>query len=387
MRQGLICLLLVLAGAVICCAGLLSVSISNDSVYYYSTYPSMLVKMGRCTASMDIFLTNVGQSSAAINCLPFFLGFDESFGIQHFLNLNFILIFFRFAVDFGRRKGLSRRGCLLAGAAATLILLTSEPFLVLSKWVLSNAYFMIFLFLVCALADRVEEKDFLILEGIFLAMLSLVRMEGGAVAAVVILAISCRKVPRKTLILSGILPLFLTQALYYAMLYIGVGADPLYSFQDWRKAALMLSGILALFLYFAFIRSHISDRLVPFLFLGVLIVGNLGLCLMNRDRYLGNLKAFLQNLRQGNGWGYTGLFFLFLVIFAALDLIRKKRISYWEILTSALILTILAASFARGGALAVRTSDSGNRALLQIFPVLFYTLYRKGLNLILREQS
>ena len=50
-------------------------------------------------------------------------------------------------------------------------------------------------------------------------------------------------------------------------------------------------------------------------------------------------------------------------------------------LPAALVLTIFAVCFARGGVLAVRTSDSGNRVLMEIVPLLTFAVYSRIINM------
>ena len=54
----------------IACSGILSQYVTNDSVYYYSMYPSILVKDGVLSPALDKFLTDVGQTTAIVQSLP-----------------------------------------------------------------------------------------------------------------------------------------------------------------------------------------------------------------------------------------------------------------------------------------------------------------------------
>ena len=63
-------LVIVFTVALVCCSGLLPISISNDSYYYYSVFPQTIVKEGFYQRCYDVFLTDVGQASAVIGTLP-----------------------------------------------------------------------------------------------------------------------------------------------------------------------------------------------------------------------------------------------------------------------------------------------------------------------------
>jgi len=265
----------VIMAAFFSCSGFLSQIVTNDSVYYYSMYPSILIHDGFISASLDKYLTDVGQTTAVIQCIPFLFGFDETFGIQHFLNINFILIFF-----VGLYKSLSASSdlckpklpCKPAIAAAligTSFLVSCEPYIVLSKWILSNVYFMDFLFIVFLLellsandggedragADWTEERlqDFRIL---FLnAFLIMSRMEGGVLVFVLALAFSVLPINRKKLLIHFALPLCIMELGYYGMIYLRIGINPLYSFLDAKTALLMVGLIVALIVFIILIRA------------------------------------------------------------------------------------------------------------------------------------
>lgn len=80
--------------AIIATSGIIPVSVTNDSMYFFSEYSRALVNYGGLNAQLDNFLTDASQGVAIIGTLPFFFGFDEIFGVVTFLNLDFILLFF-----------------------------------------------------------------------------------------------------------------------------------------------------------------------------------------------------------------------------------------------------------------------------------------------------
>ncbi|MCR4591355.1 MAG: hypothetical protein K5668_11110 [Lachnospiraceae bacterium] len=379
----------VAAVALLSCSGILSQYVTNDSVYYYSMYPSILVKNGFITASLDKYLTDVGQTTAVIQCLPFLLGFDQSFGIQHFLNINFLLIFFTALHDTLCKPIEPERLRLLAAALGTFLLAVSEPFIVLSKWVLSNVYFMDFLFIVFYLEYRAvmsDEEDRLsdIMLFFMTSFLIMSRMEGGVLVFVMAAAFSALPMKKEKLILHFALPLIIMELGYYGMVFMKIGVDPLYSFLD-MKAALLMAGMIAILLvYIILIRDRINISFVPVLLLAALLAGNAGLLLINHERYLTNIKAFILNIRQGNGWGlFPAVILIYAVIFI-IELVkcRLRDIPVPVFLPAVLVLAIIAVCFARGGVLAVRTSDSGNRVLMEMVPCVLFSVYVWGISAV-----
>ncbi len=385
-KADLIAILTVLLIAAFASSGILSLTVSNDSVYYYSSFPAMLVKAGAYSKSFDTYLTNVGQTSAVINCIPFLYGFDTSFGIQHFLNINFLLFFFDAIyteiMESGKNIGSDKRKVLLAALLLTLFLAGSTPFVVMSKWVLSNVYFMEYSFILFWLlkAER-ENKSAFDLKLFFLfALLTMLRQEGSAIVLIIIIAASSFDYTNKKLTVNFVLPVFLMEAFYYIMLFFRLGVDPLYSFLDWKKAAAILGACVLLGIYSFFIRGRILGRItenVNFWLILASAAGNLAIMAVSHSRYLTNLYAFYQNIRQGNGWGYFGIFLAAAVLLMAFEILRRRcrNISYETGYLASMLLVTIAVAWARGGSLVIRASDSGNRILLQTVPFIVYILF------------
>lgn len=371
-------LLIVIVLAVVSVSGLMSVSVSNDSVYYYSVYPEAIVKAGFYRASFDVFLTDVGQTTALINCLPYFFHFDETFGIQHFFNLNFCGIFC-LAVYETIRTMTNKKNAAMIGGIATVFLITTTPFLITSKWVLANVYFMDFMFLIFYLAqmyDREDKKSSanLVVLGMLIAMLSQMRMEGGMIACFLILCISSLGYKNRELLLGLVLPVAVMQISYYLMLFVRLKVDPLYSFLDMKKAAIMIALLVAVAGYLLLFRKRhllfLTNHIKGVILTG-LLVGNLGLCVINPERFITNLKCFGQNIILQNGWGYFGLMVL---IFLLVLPITKEKLSYFDLFVVGYILFTIAVCWARGATLRIGIGDSGNRVMMQIVPFVVFDM-------------
>lgn len=371
--------------AAFACFGGLSLAVSNDSVYYYSAYPRMLVAQGRYAKSFDTFLTDVGQTTAVLNCLPFLFGFDATFGIQHFINFNFLAVFLAALYERGA-KHLTVKKAIAAAAAGTLFLAASTPYLVVSKWVLSNVYFMIFAFILFYILLKNSEEEFsakwAMVEFVLFAVFAMLRMEGGIVALLIIFTASAMNYSNRRILLNYILPIFLAESGYYLMLFMRLGVDPLYSFLDWKKAVLMVGMIVISALYFVLIRGKrfkfISGNIGVWI-VAAAVLGNAGICVISHTRYLTNLYAFYQNVRGSHGWGYFGIVMAVAALWIVVDLLRQRLryISYADAFTAALVLVIIAVCWARGGVLVVRTSDSGNRVLLETVPFIVFLMFEK----------
>lgn len=368
--------------AVAACSGILPQIVTNDSVYYYSVYPSILLHDGFYTASLDKYLTNVGQTTAIIQCLPFMFGFDETFGIQHFFNMNSILIFFAALYDEVKKSFVNRNTGIILSALCTLFLITSEPFLVISSWILSNVYFMGFFFatfyiFVKTVDENADSADYDFLLVFLCSMLIMTRMEGGVMVLCLALALSTMRVSAKKMLLTFGLPLTIIEIGYYVNLYLKIGINPLYSFLDMKTAVLMCGMIAAFVVYITLIRDRLPEAYTPVFLIIALIAGNAGLLIINHSRYITNIRAFFMNIRLGNGWGIFWIMIVVYIVLLVSEVIRRRfrNIPVRVFLPAAMVLTVFAVCFARGGVLAIRTSDSGNRVLMEMVPVITYSVF------------
>lgn len=365
--------------AYISCSGIIPVSMSNDSYYYYSLYPQTIVSKGCYLRCFDVFLTDVGQTTAIIGCLPWFFGFEETFGIQLFLGFNLIGIY-AFAVS-----KLSRKWTLPVFSVVALA--TSTPFVVMTRWILANAYFMTYLFILFVLTIELSETEGqinrrdVVLVALYVAMLSMMRMEGGMMAGLLTLCAIGIPALSNRILLCYAMPIAVTQVLYYATIYLRIKVDPLYSFLSTTNVFVMLGFVLAIIIYLCCFRKRkfmsLIEKWYSQFFIGALLLGNILLALVSSSRYLGNLKFFAENILLQNGWGYFVLFVIVVLILLPVSKDFLKKIDFSVTFTIGFVLFALAVSWARDGTLRVGIGDSGNRVLLQIVPFVMYCLTSK----------
>lgn len=386
--------------ACIATSGLLSLSVSNDSMYYYLYYPEVLTINGGYAASFDTFLSDVGPMAAIIGTLPSMFGFDQIYGIHQFFNFNFISIF-AFVIYEKAGKDLSQRASIVVTLFGTILLFTSTPYLVVSKWVMANAYVMYYSFILFFLAYKYNpsefERDgnqdrFPAVLCVLIAMISMLRMEGCVVACLIIVCMSALRYSNKELIYSVMMPTLLLPSLYYVRYFFVLKVSPLYSFLTWQKALLIVCAMLVLLLYLACIRGRCFKRLqnrMGWLILSALLIGNAMLLAVSPSHYLGNLRTFLENIDGRQGWGYTVelMIICYIVIYIISHILTGYRlqhrdIAYEDLIFMGYLLVTIAVSYARGSGLRYGIGDSGNRVMLQIIPLAWYALICKAINLM-----
>ncbi len=375
--------------ALIATLGLFSVSISNDSYYYFNLYSKALCRFGILKREYNVFLTDVGLGAVMIGTLPHFFGFNESFGILTFFNLDFIAFFFYEAFGYVRERTGKVSTSLIASFTATLFLLSSMPFIIASKWVMANIYFMEYMFICVSLAprlirdgrgngERAENKDMIIFSILFI-MLSLLRMEGTMISVFLVLVFSTLRFDNRQLALAFV-PAVCFQTLYDIRIFILMDINAPYTFLTERKA--VLQGLMMLFVlvYLLFIRGKIrfTDSNMGGLIIAGLAAVNVILFIYDRGLYLSNLKVFYENLTDRGGWGAFPVSVIgILLMILTVGFYEKRRISlnYFDLVTLGYVILSVAVSFARGSVLQKSVGDSGNRVLLQAVPLIVYTLY------------
>jgi hypothetical protein len=377
--------------ALVCCCGIMSISVSNDSYYYYSLYPQTIAIDGSYMRSYDVFLTDVGQISAVIGTLPWFFGFEQTYGIQLALGLNLVAFFGLSIFDAvysympGKTEiGISKRKVTaLAAVLSAIMLLVASPFYVMSRWMLANIYFMTFFFIAFILTIKLGQESYVFFERdrllltIFVISMSMLRMEGGMMAGLLILCAMSLKIDNRVLLFNYTLPVLITEALYYAVIYLRLRVDPLYSFLGTANVIVMLGFMLGIVVYLKFIRGRrlmALQKHYTWALLLALAGGNGVIAFISPDRYLGNLRFFWINILKQNGWGDFVIFIplLLLMIPSRVDL--KKEIEFPVVFTVGYLLFTVALCWARDGTLRVGIGDSGNRVLMQIAPFVIYTI-------------
>lgn len=374
-------LVIVAVVSYICCSGVIGISLSNDSYYYYSVYPQTIVTKGQYLRSFDVFLTDVGQITAVIGTLPFLFGFEEIFGIQLFLGLNLTGVF---AVSVYEKAAgrLGRRQSAIFTIVVTLAMITATPYVVMTRWILANVYFMSFLFFLFIITVRLADdsigkcwEKYLIL--LFMTTLSMIRMEGGMMACLLILSAAfIENIKSKDLAIYYLLPVALTQSWYYAVVYLKIKVDPLYSFLNYKNVFVMLGLIAAVYIYLLLLRDRVAflKKYYTLLMLAALVGGNLLLAVISTERYMGNLKFFALNILLQNGWGFFGLSVIVLLILFSDYLRFNKMPEFPLVFTIGFVLFTVAVCWARDGTLRVGIGDSGNRVLMQVIPFIIYSL-------------
>lgn len=412
--KGIINIILVMALVILIVlfstSGILSIIYSNDSMYYYNAYPRELVLTGLISARLDTFLTDSGQGTAIINTIPYLIGFNESFGIQHFFNINFILVYFYAIFEccerrFGGNRVSQKKAensekatktkvrSFVISTVFTLLLVTSMPFVILSKWAIANVYFMETGFICVYLAYKMKRDK---MENIFILaplmfMFSTLRIEAAIFCGFILMCFIYAGFKKGEIVFIT-LPIIVVHSMYYYRIFWYMYLKSTYTFMTKEKSIIAIVFLISIIIY-SFVKDaadiklksdSIGSKFVKLVYaifanplivtLFALICVNIGLFVYDHNVYIVNIKSFIRNILNQSGWGFFAA-----IIFILMLLVPKKKIrsNYFDFVYIGFVLMVIALCFARGGDLRESFADSGNRVLLQVVPfVLFAFTFR-----------
>ncbi len=376
----LIATAIMLVVAAIATSGLMPVSISNDTMYYFSRYPDAIVHFGKLRDQFDVFMTDTGLGAVCIDTLPALFGFGESFGIRESFHISFIAYFAACVYERARRR-FELRPALAASVIVTAFLVISTPFVILGHWALANMYFMELFFIAAyEIYDRQDDK---VATGpVLLLALAFLRIEGTLFVLWLILCVALYRDIARKLAVYVIVPMVLLFGGYCLKLFVQFYVlDNIYTFLTPAKAALLVAAISATGIYLLFVYPLIrkrSEKYLRYAYLLALLAGNIAMLVRKPELYLVNLEVFGQNLFRQSGWGMFPYFVIAMTVLLVVEYAifyknKKGRIersdSFNISLTVGFILMVLAVSYGRGDSLTAYVGDSGNRVLLQVVPL------------------
>lgn len=362
----------IIAVSGICASGLLPISVSNDTYYFFSFYPRCIVDAKGLLQTFDVYLTDVGIGSAALGTLPYLFGFNETFGVQYMLNVSTLALFAKGVFDLPKTGSFRKK--LLFALLSVGLLIAATPFQIVARWALSNVYFMDYMLIGAYLAqnllDEEAENSYMPLFLVSL-MLSALRMEGTVYVALFVMCISILKYDSKQLAFGMILPALVLHVMYCVRIFLFMDLSSPYQFMTPAKAAILVVIYLAIMVYLLWIRNRLG-RLEPFVG-PVILLGLAGLngllFLRSPSDFATNMVAFMDNITSTGGWG------LFPVCVAAIYLLslgKGFRPTFWDYLSFGYLLYAVAVGFMREGGLRASVGDSGNRVLLQLVPLILF---------------
>lgn len=365
--------------AAIATSGIFPIIMSGDSYYFIMQYGYLLAKAGRISLELvGQWVTWTGHTPALIGSIAYFGGFETIWGIHHMLMISFVSTVALFLYE--NLKHRFKKKALWISCFLTAFIFYLPPVRFLSAYVIANAYFMVYMFLLFCLSLKVEQavteeqKFYGLLISLFSIMLSMSRPEGGATVCFLILCLSCLKLANGFLIKYLMIPNGVVLLGFYLKLWsLGSFHADEWAMLDYKTVAIILAIWTILFLYLCFIRNKRLLKLQNHVEMNIFIAlsaGSLLLMLIDTEKYIGNLQVILYNLANET-WGYVPWFLLLGSI-----LLVKKGVSFTfkELFWLGFILFNIDICWGRDHMLRIGTGDSCNRILFSVVPVIICSM-------------
>ena len=373
--------------ASIASSGIFIVYMSNDSLYFLVKYGEILAIDGGY-ANVSFLQTWTGVTPALISSLAKFLGLHSIYTIHHMLMISFVLFFMLTVYEKVSEYLTVKKAALFVVAAVALLLLTPAFFL-LGQWVISNTYFMmfmyIFLYIICEVQDkRIDTKGAYILLGLISVFLTLSRSESIVTMCFLIICSSVLKVEKKELFKYLLVPASLLQVGFWIRVYLTRGTlfEGMLSV---KNVAIMVMAFVGTGLYLLFIGTWFESKCklsMQKVVVHALLLLNIVLFVLMPERGIDGINVFAYNLAN-ESWG----FFPWIVAFCYLVFTGKgEKMHYWDMCWIGYVLFSFGICMGRGAVARIGVGDSLNRIICSIVPVVWFAIIMHIRELYVRER-
>lgn len=373
---------LFLALSIIFTSGILPDFKSFDSYYYIMQYGEILGNNAKL--SYDIagsFMVWVGIVPALISSMATMFGY-ETIQATHYMLL--MSMFLTMGYYFYKKVAVNifdSKKIIIASTIGMIILLCIfPPIALMSSWVISNTYYMVYLvifaFLIKKLDDNYESKigtkGLSVFIDLILIWMSMSRAEGCVVACVIIVSVSCLKNIKKWDMLLWSVSISMFQVIYLTKLFVeqkNSQSTVVGSLVTGQVAIIMCLALAATCLYSALIDKGIFRIIrenVTVWVLGVLIVGISVSAIMKFDLFVNNIDCVVYNLST-QFWNFTPLLIIILTLFVLFAC--RMKINYIGLVVSSFVLANFLICMFRPQPLRYGYGDSYNRILMSSIPI------------------
>jgi hypothetical protein len=311
-----------------------------------------------------------------LNSIAAMFNFGYAYAIQNMFLVTSLLLFGYVLFDETRKRGIGEKKAFVFALIGFLVLATSFFVIFLGVCLLPNIFAGFFmLFLMYYMYKYIRDKDTinLALSFIFMVAFCFTRVEGPLVAVFIVAYFAHKNIKAKQM-LKYTWGVFATLALWYTSFFLHVGGNFDSAFLTVGKTALITGLFLVLGAYIYLkdkFFSKINDKLFT-LFIVAVIVFTIGINILDISKFNINLKTMFQNMFYEGFW-FTAWFGIIILSIGAMILTKKKNTFLEGIIPIFLILLFAIFAF-RETTLHINWSDSGNRMLMHIYPLIIFVL-------------
>lgn len=368
--------------------GITPTLMSSDSYYYVMQYGEVIARVGELSFdTAGSTMTWTGVSSALISSLAVFCGFETITVIHYLLVVSLIGCFFLTMRAQVVKLDISKRYANTVASIFTVCLIVVPAFELLSSWIISNAYCMVYIFFLMIgikmyTEEERENKILLVLLSTITCWLAMSRAEMSVCVAFVICIMSILPLTRRDMFVLSV-PTMLAQLLFLIELDLqqAISSKSVYdSMLTPSIQAIMVVATVGAVTYsafidskaFAFIRSSIS--IIVFL---VLPIACALIYFIDKDKYITSIKSIIYNFRT-QYWGLLPI----MVVILYVVLIFHKKLNYWMVYSTGYLLINLAMCLGRKQALRDGYGDSCNRIMMSAIPIVLFAMISSVLEIV-----
>lgn len=354
---------------------------SYDSYYFIDFFGQSIARNAGLYEGSASMAMHTALGMATLSAYNAFWKLDNTYLIQYCVMISFLLMY---AVSLYEYK-VSFKNCKFATAVIVILVFAEPCVLQLMCWNISNAYYMVLLFMIyLELSSVINSNVWTIGNRIFVPVLicaaSYLRAEAPLFICCIIIAMLATKLKRKDIFMELILPAMASSLLLYFRLYILSGTALNGSFLSVSTVLLML-GLYCLVAIIAALSGIIvfskvfAARLYLLLFAVVVIVG-IVLFVIDKGVFGGSLKVYLHNMSNVDDfWGVSAGVVLFL--FFIQYFIGNEKNNFGNILCILLFFAILYLGPARAiidEPPRKGYGDSFNRNFVSLLPLVWHVV-------------
>ncbi len=311
-----------------------------------------------------------------LNTAAGLFGFSFAYALQNMFTLSGTLLFGYLLYAGVRAGGMVKKRSLWTAILGTLLLASGFFYVFLGITLVPNILAgleILFMMVYLYRYRQTENTADLVLSLIFTIALCYTRVEGPLVAAFLLGYLAHQHLPAKKL---GIYTFVTAGAVLvgYVSFFAHVGLDYTGDFLSLDKSALSVGLLLAVGFYVLAKEKWFKDynRQLSVLYLIAVALFALGISTMDMAKFVNNLKVMYLNIFAEGMWVTAWIGVILLGVLAMF--ITRKTDTFLEGAIPVYLLLTLAVFAFRTANLHINWSDSGNRLLMHIYPLMMFVL-------------
>ena len=383
-REFLVALFFSLDMALLSSCGLLNAIAAHDTYYHILEVGKAFVMQDGLQPSQYFSMVHVGLMPATHGSLPLFLGFGNLYAFHHCLMLSFLGLAARF-LFLRMPRNMNVRARIAVSALGVLLVCSLPPVQLITEVVLTNAYQMLFLSILCwQLIDLSDAERIGVGRCVFIIFLSvtyvLLRVDAPIYFAFMIFCLVVYGFRAWRIMILTQSCVIVCLLVYYAKLWSVIGLAKGTLLSPKTIGMMLLANV---FVFAAIIaRRYYAERIRTNLLIVsaylVLLLSNLVMLCLFGDNYIQNMHIIWQNVNEIKYfWGMTFWMLIAAIIFMSV------RGGYGRFIMVFVFCAVLACDLGvlrtiNGTGVSIARlgwSDSQNRALCSLLPLLLIPAY------------